>query len=378
MNNQTDSTIDLQISAFPAQVESALRDAGLSAADFMALKSLFGRYSLGLQLGLRVSNYKSIESEPVRLADDAATASPANCISLEDSEEAYFHSMEELLPDVKARLMELSINRSEVTGITTGFHALDELTTGMNPGELIVVAGCPSVGKTTFALNTIEHIALEIGLPVMFFSMAMSATQVATRIVSSGAGVIQQRIRTGRLTPSDWERLNKAMSNLAASPIHVDASSALNISDLCRRARRLWQRYMGLGLIVVDNLQLLSASQSGVISASEVGEISRALKALAKELRVAIVLISELKRPPVERETKRSTLVDLCEYGAIEKHADVIMLLCRSQEFMQDSSMRGKAEIVVAKQRNGPPGIVTLVFNSQYARFENGGKVWAG
>ena len=283
-----------------------------------------------------------------------------------------FLSMSGLLSDVMTRLDELSKNPSAVTGVATGFVDLDERTSGMQPGDLVIVAGRPSMGKTAFALNVAEHVALGLGLPVLIFSMEMGGTQIAGRFLSSVSKVDQQRLRTGRLDGRDWDRLNQALTKLNDAPIQVDESAALNSMELRARARRMWRQYGGLGMIIVDYLQLMSASSSaGENRATEISEISRSLKALAKELKVPVVALSQLNRSLEQRPNKRPVMSDLRESGAIEQDADVILFIYRDEVYNPESADKGAAEIIIGKQRNGPIGTVKLTFMGQNTRFEN-------
>ena len=283
-----------------------------------------------------------------------------------------FLSMSGLLSDVMTRLDELSKNPSAVTGVATGFVDLDERTSGLQPGDLVIVAGRPSMGKTAFSLNIAEHVALSLGLPVLIFSMEMGGTQVAGRFLSSVSKVDQQRLRTGRLDGRDWDRLSQAVAKLNDAPIQVDESAALNALELRARARRMWRQYGGLGMIVVDYLQLMSSSSSaGENRATEISEISRSLKALAKELKVPVVALSQLNRSLEQRPNKRPVMSDLRESGAIEQDADVILFIYRDEVYNPESADKGAAEIIIGKQRNGPIGTVKLTFIGQNTRFEN-------
>jgi replicative DNA helicase len=286
-----------------------------------------------------------------------------------------FQSMSELLSDVMERLDELSKNPSAVTGISTGFKDLDEMTSGMHAGDLIIVAGRPSMGKTAFSLNIAEHVGVVTQLPVFVFSMEMGGTQLAARLLSSVARVDQQKVRTGRLEPRDWDSLNQALVKLNEAPIQIDETPGLNALELRARARRMHRQYGGCGLIVVDYLQLMSASSQGENRATEISEISRSLKALAKELKVPVIALSQLNRSVEQRDVKKPVMSDLRESGAIEQDADVILFLYRDEVYAKSEEekeqLRGKAEVIIAKQRNGPIGVVPLTFRGQFTRFEN-------
>ncbi len=284
-----------------------------------------------------------------------------------------FIAIQPLLAQVMERIDTLyhRDNPSDVTGVPTGFHDLDEMTSGLQEGDLVVVAGRPSMGKTAFALNMAEHVAVENRLPVAVFSMEMSGAQLATRLLGSIGRLDQHKLRTARLTDDDWNRLTNAVEKLHDAPIHIDETPALNALELRARARRLHRQYGKLGLIVVDYLQLMSASSAGENRATEISEISRSLKALAKELHVPVIALSQLNRSLEQRPNKRPVMSDLRESGAIEQDADVIFFIYRDEVYNPDSADKGKAEIIIGKQRNGPIGTVNLTFLGQHTRFEN-------
>src|SRR5215472_11866251 len=263
-------------------------------------------------------------------------------------------------------------NPSDVTGVPTGFADLDHMTSGLQEGDLIVIAGRPSMGKTALALNIGEHIALAARLPVAVFSMEMGAMQLAMRMMGSTGRLDQQKIRTGRLTNEDWERLSSALGRLNDAPIHIDETPALNALELRARARRLSRQYGGrLGAIIVDYLQLMQAVGEGENRATEISEISRSLKALAKELKVPVMALSQLNRSLESRTDKRPMMSDLRESGAIEQDADVIFFIYRDEVYNPETAEKGAAEIIIGKQRNGPIGMVPLTWIGEYTRFEN-------
>ncbi|HVP88671.1 MAG TPA: replicative DNA helicase [Casimicrobiaceae bacterium] len=287
-----------------------------------------------------------------------------------------FQELRPLLTQVVERIELLFAreNPSDVTGVPTGFTDLDRLTSGLQEGDLIVVAGRPSMGKTALALNIAEHIALstKVKLPVAVFSMEMGATQLAMRLIGSVGRLDQHKIRTGQLSPDDWERLSDALGRLSDAAIHIDETAALNALELRARARRLARQYGGkLGAIVVDYLQLMQAVAQGENRATEISEISRSLKALAKELRVPVIALSQLNRSLEQRPNKRPIMSDLRESGAIEQDSDLILFIYRDEVYNEDTQDKGVAEIIVGKQRNGPIGTVKLAFLGQYTRFEN-------
>jgi replicative DNA helicase len=285
-----------------------------------------------------------------------------------------FMEIQPLLTQVMERidLLYHKDNPSDITGIPTGYRDLDRETSGLQPGDLIIIAGRPSMGKTALALNMAEHVAVENKLPVAIFSMEMSGSQLAMRMLGSIGRLDQHKLRTGRLSDDDWNRLTNAVGKLHDAPILVDESGALNALELRARARRLHRQYGALGLIVVDYLQLMQATSEGENRATEISEISRSLKSLAKELKVPVVALSQLSRA-VEQRTgpKRPIMSDLRESGAIEQDADLILAIYREEVYTPDTPEKGVAEIIILKQRNGPIGTVKLTFLGEYTRFEN-------
>jgi replicative DNA helicase len=264
-------------------------------------------------------------------------------------------------------------NPSDVTGIPTGFTDLDRMTSGLQPGDLVIVAGRPSMGKTAFALNIAEHVALSVGMPAAVFSMEMSGTQLVMRMLGSLGRLDQHRMRTGSLNDEDWQKLTSAVGRLNEAPIFIDESGMLNPSELRGRARRLHRQCggPGLGVIVIDYLQLMETGSSTDNRATEVAEISRALKSVAKELNVPVIALSQLNRGLEQRPNKRPVMSDLRESGAIEQDADLILFIYRDEVYNPESPDKGTAEIIIGKQRNGPIGTVKLTFLGQHTRFEN-------
>jgi replicative DNA helicase len=261
-------------------------------------------------------------------------------------------------------------NKGAITGVPTGFIDLDERTVGLQPSDLVIVAGRPSMGKTALALNIAEHAALKTRQPVAVFSMEMSASQLAFRLISSLGRVNQQRLRTGQLEDEDWSRVTHAITLLGDVKIFIDDTPSLSPIELRSRARRLAREH-GLGLIVIDYLQLMQVPGSKENRATEISEISRSLKGLAKELNVPVIALSQLNRSLESRTDKRPVMADLRESGAIEQDADVILFIYRDECYNKDSSDKGIAEIIIGKQRNGPTGLVRLAFHGEYTRFEN-------
>ncbi len=284
-----------------------------------------------------------------------------------------FRSLDNVLAEVVERIDELYSrdNASEVTGVATGFVDLDRMTSGLQPGDLVIVAGRPSMGKTAFSLNIAEFVAMELQFPVAVFSMEMGAAQLVQRSLCSIGRIDQQRLRTGRLTDEDWGRLTTAIKKMQDAQMFIDETPGLNSMELRSRARRQARESGQLGLIVIDYLQLMSAIGAGENRATEISEISRSLKALAKELKCPVIALSQLNRSLEQRPNKRPVMSDLRESGAIEQDADVILFIYRDEVYNPDSPDKGTAEIIIGKQRNGPIGTVRLTFIGQNTRFEN-------
>jgi replicative DNA helicase len=260
-----------------------------------------------------------------------------------------------------------------ITGLSTGFYDLDDKTSGLQNSDLIIVAGRPSMGKTTFAMNIAEHVAIKERKPVAVFSMEMPGEQLAMRMLSSLGRVDLKRIRSGKLLDDEWPRLTSAVSLLAEAPLHIDDTPALTPTDLRARARRLKRECNGeLGLIVIDYLQLMQVPGTENRT-NEIGAISRSLKALAKELNVPVIALSQLNRGLEQRTNKRPIMSDLRESGSIEQDADLIVFIYRDAVYNDDlpEEEKGKAEIIIGKQRNGPLANLTLTFLGQYTKFEN-------
>ncbi len=284
-----------------------------------------------------------------------------------------FQSMDQLVVQLIDRVTELHENGAEeVTGVRTGFYDLDRMTAGLQAGDLIVLAARPSMGKTAFALNIAENVAVNEGLPVAVFSMEMGASQLALRMVGSLGRINQSNLRTGKLGDDEWGRLSEAVDKLKNANVFIDETPALNSAELRARARRQARQCGKLGLIVIDYLQLMSGSSSSDENrATEIGEISRGLKALAKELQCPVIALSQLNRSVESRNDKRPMMSDLRESGAIEQDADVIMFIYRDDYYNKESKEPGVAEIIIAKQRNGPVGDIRLTFLKPLTRFDN-------
>ena len=283
-----------------------------------------------------------------------------------------FQGMDTLVVELLDRVQEMADNPMDITGVPTGFYDLDRMTSGFQAGDMVVLAARPSMGKTALAINIAEHVALNEGLPVAVFSMEMGASQLAVRIVGSIGRIDQTHLRTGKLTDEEWPRLTEAIEKLRNVSLHIDETPGLTSSELRANARRLARQCGKLGLIVVDYLQLMSGTSSdGENRATELGEISRGLKMLAKELQCPVIALSQLNRSVETRTDKRPMMSDLRESGAIEQDADVIMFIYRDDYYNKDSKEPGVSEIIIGKQRNGPTGTVKLAFIKHLTRFES-------
>jgi replicative DNA helicase len=281
-----------------------------------------------------------------------------------------FQPLKAILPGVVEKIDEMYHSDGKLTGISTGFKMLDDMTSGLNAGDLIIIAGRPSMGKTTLAVNIAENAALGAGKSAAIFSMEMSSESLTLRMISSLGRINQGHLRSGRLSEEDWPRIDSAMTQLGAAKIYVDETPALTPTEVRARARRL-KRERGLDLIVVDYLQLMQVPGTKENRATEISEISRSLKALAKELKVPVIALSQLNRGVEQRENKKPVMSDLRESGAIEQDADVILLIYREEFYDNNTTRKGIADIIIAKQRNGPTGEVQMTFLGQYTKFEN-------
>ncbi len=286
-----------------------------------------------------------------------------------------FRSLEQLLKLAVDKIDELFQRDEPITGMPTGFIDFDMKTSGLQAADLIIVAGRPSMGKTSFAMNMAENVAIKTGKGVAVFSMEMPGDSLAMRMMSSLGQIDQHRVRTGKLSDEDWPRLTSAVTMLSQAPMYIDDTPALSPTDLRARVRRL-QRDLkreekALGLVVIDYLQLMQAPSDGENRATEISAISRSLKSLAKELNVPVVALSQLNRSLEQRPNKRPVMSDLRESGAIEQDADLIVFIYRDEVYNEDSPDKGVAEIIIGKQRNGPIGTVKLAFLGQYTKFEN-------
>ena len=284
-----------------------------------------------------------------------------------------FVPIQPILGQVVDRIQELYDRDTPagITGVPTGISDLDDKTSGLQPSDMIVLAARPGMGKTSLALNIAEAVAVEAGLPVAVFSMEMPGTQLATRFLSSVGRIDQHKIRTGKLTDEEWQRLTYALGKLHEAPIFIDETPGLNPTDLRARCRRLHRQCGRLGLIVIDYLQLMTSMKESDNRSAELSEISRSVKSLAKELHVPIIALSQLNRSLEQRPNKRPVASDLRESGAIEQDADIIMFIYRDEIYNPDSPDKGMAELIISKHRNGSTGTIRMTFLGEFTRFEN-------
>ncbi len=281
-------------------------------------------------------------------------------------------AVKHIMPTVVEKLDELMQTKGGITGIATAYQDLDEMTSGLQPADLVIVAGRPSMGKTTFAMNIGEQVAMDAEKPVLLFSMEMPKEAIMMRVLSSFSRVDQSSLRSGQLDDHDWSKIFSAMSLInERMNLYIDDTPALSPSEMRSRARRVAREHGGVSLIVVDYLQLMQVPGSNENRTNEVSEISRNLKALAKELNVPLIALSQLSRKSEDRTDKRPMMSDLRESGAIEQDADVIMFVYRDEVYHPDTEDKGTAEIIIGKQRNGPIGMVRLTFMGQYCRFDD-------
>lgn len=277
-----------------------------------------------------------------------------------------------ILKSAMARIEHLFEAKGSITGLSTGFKDLDEMTAGLQRSDLIIVAGRPSMGKTSFAMNLVENAILHQDKPVLVFSLEMPAESLILRMLSSIGRIDQTRIRNGQLESEDWDKLTNAVTKLLNRPLFIDDTSGLSPSEMRARARRVAREHNDLGLIMIDYLQLMQIKGSSENRTGEISEISRALKLMAREFNCPVIALSQLNRSLEQRPNKRPVMSDLRESGAIEQDADVIMFVYRHEVYEPDNDQhKGLAEIIIGKQRNGPIGTKTLTFLGKYTRFEN-------
>lgn len=340
-------------------------------AEIVRERSIMRKLAL-VGAGIAESSYNPMGRNPAQLLDEAE-AKVFEIAEAGARGKQNFVSAQQLLTQAVERIDALynRDNPSDITGLATGFSDLDQKTSGLQAGDLVIVAARPSMGKTALALNIAEHVALEIEKTVAVFSMEMTGNQLMMRMLGSVGRLDQHKVRTGRLDDEDWQRLTHALGKLDKARIYVDESGSLNPLELRARARRLHRQCNGLGLIVIDYLQLMSTTSHVENRATEISEISRSLKALAKELSVPVMALSQLNRNLDARPNKRPVMSDLRESGAIEQDADLILFIYRDEVYNAESPDKGIAEIIIGKQRNGPIGTVRLTFLGEFTRFEN-------
>ena len=279
-----------------------------------------------------------------------------------------YHSLRDVLTGTLEAIERLHEDHREITGVPTGFPDLDRLTSGLQPANLIIVAARPAVGKSTLGLDVARHAAVRGSVPTVVFSLEMSRTELVQRLMCAECTVDMQRLRTGRMEESDWTRLTRSLGKLADAPLFIDDSPGTTMMEIRAKCRRLKQRH-GLGLVVVDYLQLMQPSKRFENRQQEVSEISRSLKLLAKELEVPVIAISQLSRQTEARSDRRPMLSDLRESGALEQDSDVVLFIYRDELYDPESARKGEADFILAKHRNGPTDTVTVTFQGQYSRF---------
>jgi len=314
--------------------------------------------------------YQPGEREVSDLLDFAETR--VFSIAEQTAKEGGPEAMQSIVVRAVEKIDSLFHQGSAITGVPTGLTDLDNMTSGLQESDLVIVAGRPSMGKTSLVMNIAEHVAIEAKKPVLVFSMEMPSDSLAMRMMSSLGRIDQNNIRSGKLNDDDWSRVTSTVHMLSEAPIFVDDSPSLSPADLRARARRLAKEHGSLGLIVIDYLQLMKVPGFRADNrAAEISEISRSLKALAKELKVPVIALSQLNRSLEQRQDKRPIMSDLRESGAIEQDADLICFIYRDEVYNEDSPDKGTAEIIIAKQRNGPIGRARVAFLGQFTRFED-------
>lgn len=345
-----------------------------SAANIIAYANIVRDYSILRQLidvGTDISNFgfSPNNQKPQELLQEAEKRVLG--IAEQVGRVGGFQPIKTLLAHAVDKIENLFEQEGHITGAATGFTDFDEKTSGLQPADLVIIAGRPSMGKTTIAMNIAENIAIRSKKPVAVFSMEMPGDSLVMRMMSSLGRIDQLNVRTGKLKEDEWPRLTSAINLLAATKFFIDDTPALTPMELSSRARRLAREHGQLGLIVVDYLQLMQSPSSGDNRVQQISDISRSLKALAKELHVPVIALSQLNRNLEQRPNKRPVMSDLRESGAIEQDADLIVFVYRDEVYNEDSSDKGMAEIIIGKQRNGPLGVVRLTFLGKYTRFEN-------
>jgi replicative DNA helicase len=352
---------------------TSLVDGIPTAANIPYYVKIVREKSILRRLITKTSEIASLSYEDINDVDEVLDYAERSIFEISESKiRPSFYSIKEMISQSLSVIERLYEKKELITGVSTGFEGIDRLTSGFQPSDLIIVAGRPSMGKTSFALNIAQYAAIEGNIPVGIFSLEMSKEQLSLRMLCSEAKVDVQRLRTGFLSENDWPKLARAAGSLSEAPIFVDDSAGLSILEMRAKARRL-KSERGLGLIIIDYLQLMRGRRDIERREQEISDISRSLKALAKELDMPVVALSQLNRKVEDRHDKRPQLADLRESGAIEQDADVILFIYRDEVYNRngDNSEKGRAEIIVGKQRNGPVGVVQLTFVDKYATFSD-------
>ena len=381
------SPVDVVTLAEELENQGTLQDAGElsyigmlarntpSAANITAYADIVQNHAIRRQLAatahdIAAQAYEADGATTAQMLDEAEQSILA--IANKDAAETEFKSLKSVLPRVIQDIDERFENPNTLSGMDTGFSALNTKTTGFQPADLIIIAARPSMGKTALAMNIAQHVAVSNGKAVAIFSMEMPAKQLTTRLLSSVGLIDSTRLRTGEMMAEDWDTLTVATSKLNKAPLFIDDNAALTVGQIRARARRLHREQKeGLSLIVIDYIQLMQGSGKADNRTTELSEITRGLKALAKELNIPIIALSQLNRSLEQRPNKRPIMSDLRESGAIEQDADVILFIYRDEVYNEETTEKGKAEIIIGKQRNGPIGTINLSWQGQFTRFGN-------
>lgn len=321
-----------------------------------------------IKVAEQITNQCYLNKEPLETILEQTEKQVFDVIQNKTSED--FVSIQEIVIHALESMEAAAKNRGSVTGIPTGFYDLDFKTAGLQPSDLILIAARPSMGKTAFVLNIAEYVALKINIPTVIFSLEMSKDQLVKRLISMNAQVDSQAIRTGNIKDEDWIKIAESARTIGSSPIIIDDTPGISISELRSKCRKFKLEY-NLGLVIIDYLQLMSGNKKSESRQQEISEISRALKALAREISAPVIALSQLSRAVEQRPDKRPMLSDLRESGAIEQDADVVMFIYRDEYYNRDTEEAGISEIIIGKQRNGPTGTLKLKWLSQYTKFGN-------
>ncbi len=374
MGDELDRLKRLEDTGGRAYIISLGRDTP-SASNVLAYANIVREYSIRRQLikigtQIAASGFDPEERSSSELLD-LAENSIVEIAEQDAKQKTGFESVQELSIKALDKIEKLFENEGSTTGVSSGFADFDEMTSGLQKSDLIIVAGRPSMGKTTFAMNIAESVAIENDKPVAVFSMEMPGDSLVMRMISSLGSIDQHRIRTGKLDPDEWTRVASSIAIINNSRLFIDDTAALTPTDLRARAKRLKREHNGLSLIVIDYLQLMQVHGSSENRTNEISTISRSLKALAKELEVPVIALSQLNRSLEQRNNKRPIMSDLRESGAIEQDADLIVFIYRDEVYDENSEHKGTAEIIIGKHRNGPIGTTRLTFTGKYTRFND-------